>query len=89
MLSTSGDTRIEAKVFVRISINTPAVGRVSAWRKARAAPTGRALYPFRFVANPLETPRTVFTAGSAEKGKRGFINRANGRSINIKVAMFI
>jgi len=88
MLSAYGDARIEAKVFIRICINTPAVGRGSAWRKAGVTPRGRARYLFRFVEDPLETPRTVFIAGCAKKGKRSFINRANGRSIIIKVAMF-
>ena len=67
MVGVSGDAGIEAKVLVGIGVDTLAIRGISA-RMFAHAHSGRALGKGSGT-NPLETGRTVFTAGLAEESK--------------------
>jgi hypothetical protein len=87
MLSTTGDAWIKAQVFIRVGVNTSAVGRIRTRRFARTKPPGRTGYPFRLVADPFKAFRAVFAPAKAKKRKRCFINGAYRRTIRVKVSM--
>ena len=67
MVGVSGDAGIEAKILVGIGVDTLAIRGIGA-RVLADAHSGRALGNGSG-ANPLETGRTVFTAGLAEESK--------------------
>ena len=80
MVGASGDAGIEAKVLVGIGVDTLAVRGIGA-RMFADAHSGRALGNGSG-ANPLETGRTVFTAGLAEEGK-GHAGHGTNRSAGV------
>ena len=83
MVGVSGDAGIEAKVLVGIGVNTLAVRGIGA-RMLADAHSGRALGNGSR-ANPLETGRTVLTAGLAEESKGHAGNGTNRSARGVKV----
>ena len=83
MVGVSGDAGIEAKVLVGIGVDTLAVRGIGA-RMLTDAHSGRALGNGSR-ANPLETGRTVLTAGLAEESKGHAGNGTNRSARGVKV----
>jgi hypothetical protein len=83
MVGVSGNAGIEAKVLVGIGVDTLAVRGIGA-RMLADANSGRAVGNGSG-ANPLETGRTVFTAGLAEESKGLAGNGTNRSARGVKV----
>ena len=83
MVGVSGDAGIEAKVLVGIGVDTLAIrgigtGMLTDTDSGRALGKGSG-------TNPLETGRTVFTAGLAEESKGLAGNGTDGSARGVKV----
>ena len=85
MVSVSGDTGIEAEIFVGVSVDAPAVRRISTRMFANTDAGGTLLN--RGGANPFETGGTVFTARLAEEGKGIACDGANRSAGGVEISV--
>lgn len=82
MLRTSGNTGIETKVFVGVSVNASAVRGIGAGMFTGADSFAADLH--RAGTDPLKTWRTIFTAGFTEEGKGRTVSGADRRTVFIE-----
>lgn len=84
MLGIARYAGIEPKVFIRVGIDTLAVGGFGTGMLAGTHSAGTDL--LRLVTDPLETQGTVFTARFAEIGKRRAVNRTDRSAGGVEAA---